>query len=105
MIQRKSHFPVLTRTLYLIVYNHTSFYQFKCPECKAKYIGMELRLNEHSIFRTSAAGKHLYESTSSLYCEVIQHFSLFRFETYIHWCLISHQFSLYFKEHSNHRRK
>ena len=41
-------------------------YQFECPGCKAKYIGktnrcLELRLNEHSNFRTSAVGKHLYE--------------------------------------------
>ena len=41
-------------------------YQFECPGCKAKYIGktdrcLELRLNEHSDFRTSAVGKHLYE--------------------------------------------
>ena len=41
-------------------------YQFECPGCKAKYIGkmdrcLKLRLNEHSDFRTSAVGKHLYE--------------------------------------------
>ena len=41
-------------------------YQFECPRCKAKYIGktdrcLELRLNEHSDFRTSAVCKHLYE--------------------------------------------
>ena len=41
-------------------------YQFECPGCKAKYIGktdrcLEFRLHEHSDFRTSAVGKHLYE--------------------------------------------
>ena len=47
-------------------------YQFECPGCKAKYIGktdrcLELSLNEHSDFRTSAVGKHLYE------CEHFHH--------------------------------
>ena len=41
-------------------------HQFECPGCKAKYIGktdrsLEFRSNEHSDFRTSAVGKHLYE--------------------------------------------
>ena len=47
-------------------------YQFECPGCKAKYIGktdrcLELRLNEHSDFHTSAVGKHLNE------CEHFHH--------------------------------
>ena len=47
-------------------------YQFECLECKAKYIGktdrcLELRLNEHSDFHTSAVGKHLNE------CEHFHH--------------------------------
>ena len=41
-------------------------HQFECPGCEAKYIGktdrcLQLRLNEHSDFRTSAVGKHLYD--------------------------------------------
>ena len=48
-------------------------YQFECSGCKAQYIGktcsrcLELRLNEHSGFRTSAVGRHLYE------CEHFHH--------------------------------
>ena len=47
-------------------------YQFEYPGCKAKYIEktdrcLDLRLNEHSDFHTSAVGKHLYE------CEHFQH--------------------------------
>ena len=47
-------------------------YQFEFPGCKVKYIGktdscLELRLNEHLDFRTSAVGKHLYE------CEHFHH--------------------------------
>ena len=54
-------------------------YQFECPGFKAKYIGktdrcLEFRLNEHSDFRTSAVGKHLYE------CENFHHIvNLFTF--------------------------
>ena len=49
-----------------------AIYQFECPGCKANYVGkidrcLELRLNEHSDFRTSAVGKHLYE------CEHFHH--------------------------------
>ena len=57
-------------------------YQFECPGCKAKYIGktnkcLELRLNEHSDFRTSAVGKHLYE------CEYFHHIvKLFNISVY-----------------------
>ena len=57
-------------------------YQFECPGCKAKYIGktdrfLELRLNEHSDFHTSAVGKHLYE------CEHFQHLvNLFNISEY-----------------------
>ena len=41
-------------------------YQFECPGGKVTYIGktdrcLELRLNEHSNFRTSAVDKNLYE--------------------------------------------
>ena len=47
-------------------------YQLKCSGCKATYIGeteryLDLRLKEHSSFRTSAVGKHLYE------CEHFHH--------------------------------
>ena len=42
--------------------------------------------------------------TFSSYCDLIQHFCLFKFETFFHWGLVSHQFS-YFKEHSNYRQK
>ena len=47
-------------------------YHFECPGCKAKIIGktdrcLELRLNEHSDFRTSAVCKHPYE------CEHFHH--------------------------------
>ena len=96
----KVAFFYLTRALYLSIYNHTSY--INLIGCKVKYIGktgkcLELRLNEHSDFRTSAVGKHLYNMrTFSSYCELVQHFGLFG--------LVSHQFS-YFKEHSNHRQK
>ena len=58
-------------------------YQFECAGCKAKHIGktdrcLELGLNEHSNFRTSAVGKHLYE------CEHFHHFCLFRFGIFFH---------------------
>ena len=36
------------------------------------------------------------------YCELIQHFCVFKFGTFFHWGLVSHQFS-YFKDHSNYR--
>ena len=41
-------------------------YEFKCPGCKAKYIGktdrcLGLRLDEHSQAETLAIGKHLNE--------------------------------------------
>ena len=47
-------------------------YEFECPGCKANYVGktdrcLELRLNEHSDFSTSAVGKHLFE------CEYFHH--------------------------------
>ena len=49
-----------------------AIYQFECPGCKASYVGktdrcLELRLNEHSDFRTSAVGKHLFQ------CEHFHH--------------------------------
>ena len=49
-----------------------AIYQFECPGCKASYVGktdrcLELQMNEHSDFRTSAVGKHLYE------CEHFHH--------------------------------
>ena len=77
-------------------------YQFECPGCKAKYNGktdrcLEFRLNEHSDFRTSAVGKHLYE------CEHFHHIlNLFNISVnsnrnLLSLRLVSHQFS-YFKD-------
>ena len=58
----------------LVPKNHQShaICQFECPGCKASHVGksdrcLELRLNEHSDFRTSAVGKHLFE------CEHFHH--------------------------------
>ena len=57
-------------------------YQFECPGCKAKHIAktdrcLQSRLNEHSDFRTSAVGKHLYE------CEHFHHIvNLFNISVY-----------------------
>ena len=104
----KVAFFYLTKPLYVSIYNHTSY--INLIGCKVKYIGktdkcLELRLNKHSDFRTSAVGKHLYNMrTFSSYCELVQHFCLFKFGTSFHCGLVSHQFS-YFKEHSNHRQK
>ena len=54
----------------------------QCPRCKAKYIRkadrcLELRLKEHSDFRSSAVGKHLCE------CEHFHHIvTLFNISVY-----------------------
>ena len=64
---KKLHSFALTITLYLLIYNHTSYINLNVPDVPmAKYIGktdrcLEFRLNDHSDFRTSAVGKHLYE--------------------------------------------
>ena len=72
MIQRKLHFFCSNKDPVPANLQSHVIYQFECHGCKAKYIGktdrcLELRLNEHSNFRISAVGKHLYE------CEHFHH--------------------------------
>ena len=66
MIQRKLHFFLLNKDPIPVNLQSHVIYQFECPRGKVTYIGktdrcLELRLNEHSNFRTSAVDKNLYE--------------------------------------------